>query len=74
MKRIRVFLTVLLVLGVVVSWKLEGFAQETNVLVVNKVAKGPVLDGKIDGVWKSAKVVKIPVAGGANLPNGGLVR
>jgi hypothetical protein len=45
-------------------------AQEANLLTAVKVEKGPVLDSKIDAVWKRAKEIKITVAGGANLPNG----
>ncbi len=51
-------------------WRLGGSAQESNVLTAKKVDKGPVLDGKVDALWKDVKAVKIPVAGGANLPNG----
>lgn len=51
-------------------WRFAGEAQESGNLAAKKVAKGPVLDGKVDGLWKGAKALKIPVAGGANLPNG----
>jgi hypothetical protein len=69
-KVVQSFLFLLLGLSVGVSWDVRGFAQEANVLTAKKVVKPPVLDGKIDAVWKEAKAVKIPVTGGANLPNG----
>ena len=65
-------LFLLLMIGIAVGtlWKLGASAQDANVLTAKKVAKGPVLDGKVDAVWKDAKPIKIPVTGGANLPNG----
>ena len=57
-----------LVIGVL--WNQGRSAQESNLLTAKKVSKPPVLDGKVDAVWKEANAVKIPVAGGANLPNG----
>ena len=59
---------VLLALGTL--WRLGDSAQDAGLLTAMKVDKGPVLDGKIDAVWKKAKEIKIPVVGGANLPNG----
>lgn len=55
---------------VALAWNFGGYAQESSVLTAKKVAKPPVLDGKVDTLWKEAKAVKIPVTGGANLPNG----
>jgi hypothetical protein len=67
--RILVFV---LLLGIAVGslWKLGESAQETNLLTAKKVSKGPVLDGKMDALWKDSRSVKIPVTGGANFPNG----
>jgi len=69
-KVILALVSLFLGLSVGVSWDLGGFAQESNALMAKKVTKAPVLDGKIDALWKDAKAVKIPVTGGANLPNG----
>lgn len=70
MKRKISFVAFFLLLVAIASWQLGGYAQESNVLTAKKVAKGPVLDGKIDGLWKQVRAIKIPVTGGANLPNG----
>ena len=66
-------LLAVLVIGVAIgTWSQYGrSAQDAGVVTARKVAKGPVLDGKIDALWQQAQAVKIPVMGGANLPNGG---
>lgn len=70
MKKKILFLLLLMGLGVGALWQLGRTAEESNVLTAKKVVKGPVLDGKVDAIWKDAKTIKITVAGGANLPNG----
>ncbi len=70
MKKSLLLLVFLIGFGVVALWKPGGYAQESNVLTVKKIAKGPVLDGKVDALWKQARAIKIPVTGGANFPNG----
>ena len=66
------FVLALVVAVLVISlWKQQGqTAQDTGALTAMKVDKAPVLDGKIDDVWKKAKEIKINVSGGANLPKG----
>ena len=71
MKRLFLFLVFPIGFVIGVLWIIGGHAQEPNILLAKKVTKPPVLDGKVDAAWKEAGVVKIPVAGGANLPNGG---
>ncbi len=70
MKTKILLLVFLLSAAVGALWQLGETAQETDVLTAKKVAKAPVLDGKIDALWKDARPIKIPVTGGANLPNG----
>lgn len=57
-------------IAVGVLWKLGALAQESKALTAKKVAKEPLLDGKVDAPWEEARAVKIPVTGGANLRNG----
>jgi hypothetical protein len=66
------FLLFALLVGLAIGflWNHGRSAQESNVLTAKKVAKGLVLDGKVDALWKDARAIKIPVTGGANLPNG----
>jgi Ethylbenzene dehydrogenase len=60
------------VLGLVLGflWNSIGNTQDAGTLTAMKVAKGPTLDGKVDDLWNKARAIKIPVTGGANLPNG----
>jgi len=69
-KKVWLF-AVLLVFAALSMWKVGGYAQDAGVLTAKKVAKGPVLDGKVDALWKQAKAVKIPLSGGANFPPNG---
>ena len=70
MRKKILFFVFLLGIAVGALWKLGESADETSVLTAKKVTKGPVLDGKIDALWKETGAVKIPVTGGANLPKG----
>lgn len=70
MKKIILFSAFPIGIALGVLWFVGGNAQEAAILTAKKVTKPPVLDGKIDAVWKEAASVKIPVVGGANLPNG----
>jgi len=68
MRKILILVIIFIISGAV--WRFGNSAQESGVLTAVKVEKGPVLDGKSDAIWKKAREIKIPVAGGANLPNG----
>ncbi|TAJ98386.1 ethylbenzene dehydrogenase [bacterium] len=71
MRRKDLFFVLVTGLALVALWNYGRSAQDSNVLTAKRVPKGPVLDGKVDALWKEAQAVKIPVTGGANLPNGG---
>ncbi|MBI3015848.1 MAG: ethylbenzene dehydrogenase [Candidatus Tectomicrobia bacterium] len=71
MKKRFVLFAVLLVFAALSMWKVGGYAQDSGVLTAKKVAKGPVLDGKVDALWNQAKAIKIPVSAGANFPPNG---
>ncbi len=48
----------------------EGDAQQKNVVVAQKVAAAPALDGTLDAVWQKAQPVTVKAVGGRNLPGG----
>jgi len=70
MKKIILFLAFPIGFAIGVLWFIGGHAQESSILPARKVAKPPVVDGQVDVLWQQAKPLKIPVTGGANLPNG----
>ena len=71
-KKINIVLALLSVIVAIVLWRHPGqTAQDTGALTAVKVDKPPLLDGKIEDVWKKAKDIKINLLGGANLPKGG---
>ncbi len=45
-------------------------AQQKNLLVAQKVAAAPVLDGTMDATWQKALPLTVKVVGGKNLPGG----
>src|ERR1051326_745870 len=47
-----------------------GAAQQKNVLVAQKVAGAPALDGTMDAAWNKATPLTVRVNGGRNLQNG----
>jgi len=72
MKKRFVVFAILLAFAAAALWMTGGYAQQSSLLTAKKVAKGPVLDGKVDALWKQAKAIKIPLSAGANFPpNGG---
>ena len=63
-------ISIFLLFAALLWLKVGRSAEESNIVVAKKVTKGPVLDGKVEALWQQAKAIKIPLAGGANLPNG----
>jgi Ethylbenzene dehydrogenase len=45
-------------------------AQQKNLLVAQKVAAAPVLDGTLDAAWQKAQPLTVKAVGGKNLPGG----
>ena len=45
-------------------------AQQKNLLVAQKVAAAPVLDGTLDATWQKALPLTVKAVGGKNLPGG----
>jgi hypothetical protein len=45
-------------------------AQQKNLLVAQKVAAAPALDGTLDAVWQKAQPLTVKAVGGRNLPGG----
>jgi len=63
----------LVVLGLAIGLGLtvgEGDAQQKNVLVAQKVAAAPALDGTLDAAWQKAQPLTVKAVGGRNLPGG----
>ncbi|HET7874961.1 MAG TPA: ethylbenzene dehydrogenase-related protein, partial [Methylomirabilota bacterium] len=45
-------------------------AQQKNLLVAQKVAAAPALDGTLDAAWQKAQPLTVKAVGGKNLPGG----
>jgi hypothetical protein len=70
-KKIHFTLAILLAIVAIAMWRQQAqTAQDSGALTAVKVDKPPVLDGKIDDIWKKAREIKINLMGGANLPKG----
>ena len=48
----------------------QGDAQQKNVVVAQKVAAAPSLDGTMDAAWQKAQPLTVKAVGGRNLPGG----
>jgi hypothetical protein len=48
----------------------EGDAQQKNMLVAQKVAAAPALDGTLDAAWQKVQPLTVKAVGGKNLPGG----
>jgi hypothetical protein len=48
----------------------EGDAQQKNLVVAQKVAAAPALDGTLDAAWQKAQPLTVKAVGGRNLPGG----
>jgi hypothetical protein len=48
----------------------QGDAQQKNVVVAQKGAAAPALDGTLDAVWQKAQPLTVKAVGGRNLPGG----
>src|SRR3972149_6410714 len=63
----------LVVLGLAIGLGLtvgEGDAQQKTVLVAQKVAAAPALDGTLDGTWQKAQPLTVKAVGGRPPPRG----
>jgi hypothetical protein len=61
------------VLGLAIGLALtvgQGDAQQKNVVMAQKVAAAPSLDGTLDAAWQKAQPLTVKAVGGRNLPGG----
>ncbi|HXG53004.1 MAG TPA: hypothetical protein VNN77_16530 [candidate division Zixibacteria bacterium] len=71
MKKIGLWAGAFLIFAAAGAWIGPGqTAEESGLLIAVKTDTAPVLDGKVDAIWKKAREITIPVAGGANLHKG----